>query len=119
MAHPAWPHLGEGGETARVWQCDTTGATGHVCSAGLLLLPQLCHLASKCGGSQSLPVHPGTSLPTIQWESEPSPHPELGSGSWCGVGPTSLAANLLLMWQGKEEGIMNSCCRASDEACRA
>lgn len=94
MACPAWPRLGEGGETAHAWQCGTTGATGHICSAGLPAAPltallELCSLPSEHGGSQSVPVHPGSSLPTAEWEREPSPHPGLGSGSWCGVGATS------------------------------
>lgn len=88
MACPAWPCLGEGGETAHAWQCGTTGATGHICSAGLPAAPVMA-APSKNGGSQSLPVHPGSSLPTAEWEREPSPHLGLGSGSWCGVGATS------------------------------
>lgn len=55
----------------------------------LWLLLEVCSLPSKNGGSQSLPVHPGSSLPTAEWEREPSPRLGLGSGSWCGVGATS------------------------------
>lgn len=49
-----------------------------------------------------------TSLLTAEGESEPAPHPELGTVSWCRMLP-ALAENLLLMWQGNEEAEHRAC----------